>query len=136
MGKPLIISIIDDDEIYKFTVTKTIEIKQLAEKILTFADGEEGITFLTENYDNTEILPDLIFLDINMPIMDGFQFMDEYQKIQSKFKKKITIFMITSSVDPVDLAHAKEYKEISDFIVKPIKPDTLEAIIKRIEETN
>ena len=133
MSKPFIICIIDDDEIYKFTVKKTLEIKQLAEKILTFSDGEEAIKFLSNNLQNVDDLPDLIFLDINMPIMDGFQFMDEYVKIHPKISKKITIYMVTSSVDPVDYENAKKYEVISDFIIKPIKPEELEAIINTID---
>ena len=133
MSKPHIICIIDDDEIYKFTVKKTLEIKQLAKRTLVFSDGEEGIKFLSSNLENVDELPDLIFLDINMPIMDGFQFMDEYIKIHPKFSKKITIYMITSSVDPVDYEHAKKYTEISDFIVKPINAEDLEAIINSVD---
>jgi len=134
MSKPFIISIVDDDEIYKFTVKKTLEIKNLAKKILAFSDGEEAIKFLFDNLSNVDKLPDLIFLDINMPIMDGFQFMDEYVKIHPKVGKKITIYMVTSSVDPVDYENAKKYRQISDFIVKPINAEELEAIINSINE--
>jgi CheY-like chemotaxis protein len=134
MSKPFIIGLVDDDEIYKFTVQKTLEIRNLAKKILPFSDGEEALKFLSDNINNVDELPDLIFLDINMPIMDGFQFMDEYVKFHPKISKKITIYMVTSSVDPVDYKKAKNYAEISDFIVKPIYPEELEAIINSIED--
>jgi CheY-like chemotaxis protein len=121
--------IVDDDEVYKFFVKKILKIKKLADDVLTFADGEEAFNYINENKQNLEKLPDIIFLDINMPIMDGFQFMEEYTKIKAKIAKKITIYMITSSIDPIDLERSKKYVEISDFITKPISAEVLQRII-------
>lgn len=123
------ICIIDDDEVYKFFVQKILKIKKLAEDVLTFPDGEEAYDFINDNWENPEKLPDIIFLDINMPIMDGFQFMEEYTKLKPKIDKKITIYMITSSIDPVDLERSKKYPEISDFVTKPITAEVLQRII-------
>lgn len=123
------VCIIDDDEVYKFFVQKMLKIKKLAEDVLTFPDGEEAYNFIRENMENPEKLPDIIFLDINMPIMDGFQFMEEYTKLKPKIDKKITIYMITSSIDHVDLERSKKYSEISDFITKPITAEVLHRII-------
>ena len=85
------ICIVDDDEVYKFFVKKILKIKKLAENVLTFPDGEEAYNYIEQNKENPEKLPDIIFLDINMPIMDGFQFMEEYTKLKAKVAKKITI---------------------------------------------
>ncbi|SDS36687.1 Response regulator receiver domain-containing protein [Polaribacter sp. KT25b] len=126
------ICIVDDDEVYKFFVKKILKIKNLAKDALTFPDGEEAYKFIKENRENLEKLPDIIFLDINMPIMDGFQFMDEYTKIHNEINKKITIYMITSSIDPVDLERSKKYDQISDFITKPISAEVLQRIINPI----
>jgi CheY-like chemotaxis protein len=133
MPKPFIICIIDDDEVYKFTITKIIEIKNLAKKILVFSDGEEALDFMVDNVGNNQKLPDVIFLDINMPVMDGFQFMEEYVKIKPRVGKKIIIYMVSSSVDPVDLQRAKKFSDISDYIVKPIKSDQLSKIVDSLE---
>ena len=122
------ICLIDDDEVYKFFMQKMLKIKKLAGAISSFPDGDEAFKFINENKKNPENLPDLIFLDINMPIMNGFQFMDEYTKISGEIDKKITIYMITSSIDPVDLAHSKKFPEITDFITKPVTMDVLEKI--------
>ena len=126
------ICIIDDDEVYKFFMKRVLKIKKLAEDVISFADGEEAYNFFNKNKENPEKLPDLIFLDINMPIMDGFQFMAEYVKIQAVIEKKITIYMITSSIDPIDLEHSKKYPEISDFITKPVKAEVLKRIINSL----
>jgi CheY-like chemotaxis protein len=134
MNKPFIICIVDDDNIYQFTTTRTIQTHKLAKKILIFSDGEEALNFLIDNIGNSETLPDIIFLDINMPIMDGWQFLEEYVMIKPKIGKKITIYMISSSVDPVDLKRAKAISEISDYIIKPINPEMLKEIINALED--
>ncbi|MUU76881.1 response regulator [Winogradskyella endarachnes] len=136
MRNVLNICIVDDDEIYKFTVVKTLEALDFDKNIKAFADGEEAFDFLINNLNNELELPDVIFLDINMPIMDGFEFMEEYIKIKPKVGKKITIYMVSSSVDPVDIEKAKNISEISDYIIKPIKPGELRAIITNLYSDN
>lgn len=130
MSKPYTICIVDDDEIYKFTMKKMIESNGLATKLIFFSDGEEAINFMIDNVANSIDLPDLIFLDINMPIMDGFQFMEEYVKLKPIMEKKIIIYMATSSVDGADIERFQKISEISDYIVKPIKSDELKSIIE------
>jgi len=134
MSKPFILCFIDDDEIYQYTVTRSVNKHQLAKKILIFPDGEQAMWFLMDNIADNDNLPDVIFLDINMPIMDGWQFIDEYVKLKPRINKQITIYMITSSVDPVDYEHAKKISEISDYLIKPIKPDMLKDIIEALEK--
>jgi CheY-like chemotaxis protein len=134
MSKPFIICIVDDDDIYQFTVTRTIEKNKLAKKILIFSDGEQAIEFLVANIANSQDLPDVIFLDINMPIMDGWQFLEEYIMLKPRLGKKIIIYMVSSSIDPVDLNRAKKISEISDYIIKPVTPQMLEGIIASLEE--
>lgn len=134
MTKPFIICLIDDDDIYKYTITRTIKTNKLARKILMFSNGEEALEFMIDNVGNNQNLPDVIFLDINMPILDGFQFMEEYVKIKPRVGKEVTIYMVSSSVDPVDLAQAKQISEISDYIIKPITPEQLSAIVETLEK--
>ncbi len=133
MNKPFIVCIVDDDEIYQFTVTRTIEFHKLAKKVLVFSDGELAIQFLIDNIDHYEHVPDIIFLDLNMPIMDGWQFIEEYISIKPRIGKKIIIYIVSSSVDPIDLDRAKKVSEISDYLIKPITPDKLHDIIRSLE---
>ena len=133
MSKPFIICIVDDDAVYQFTTRKTIEVHNLARKILIFSDGEEALNFMIDNVANATDLPDIIFLDINMPIMDGFQFMEEYARLKPRIGKRITIYMVTSSVDSEDIERAKSISEISDYIVKPINPEQFKEIINALE---
>jgi CheY-like chemotaxis protein len=134
MSKPFILCFIDDDEVYQYTITRSVNANQLAKKILIFSDGEQAMWFLIDNIANNENLPDIIFLDINMPIMDGWQFLTEYIKLKPRLGKTITIYLITSSVDPADYEQAKKISEISDYIVKPIHPQMLKEIIENIEK--
>ena len=134
-NSPFNICIVDDDDIYQFTMVKILESLKLQKKIIAFSDGEEALDFILDNLEKDHELPDVIFLDINMPIMDGFQFMDEYVKIKLNLTKKITIYMVSSSVDPVDIEKAKGISDISDYIIKPIKPGQLKSIMTEMEES-
>lgn len=121
MAKVKTLCVIDDDNIYQFTVKHFIKNEKLAEEIQTFADGEMAIDFINENLDKADVLPDVILLDINMPVMDGWQFLDEYEKIVDKLPKKIIIYMVSSSVDYKDLDRAKEINHIANYFTKPLK---------------
>ncbi len=129
MSSSINVCIVDDDDIYQFTMIKTLKSLKLTNSIMVFSDGEEALDFMLDNLHNDKELPDVIFLDIDMPIMDGFEFMEEYVKIKPKLGKKITIYMVSSSVDPVDIDRAKKISEITDYIVKPITQDQLTYII-------
>ena len=128
------ICIIDDDLIYQYTISKMIKLIDLAKNVIVFSDGEKALEFLIENFDCDDNLPDIILLDINMPIMDGFQFMDEYVKIKPRVGKKIQIYMVSSSVDPNDIERAKRISDISDYIIKPINPDELIALVESFQK--
>ncbi len=134
MTKSFIICIIDDDDIYQFTVLRAIETHELAKKSLVFSDGEMAIKYLINNAHNKDNLPDIIFLDINMPIMDGWQFLDEYKLLKSKIEKKIIIYLVSSSLNKVDLNRAKNIIEVSDYLVKPVKSDKLKSLIENLEK--
>ncbi len=125
------ICIIDDDKIYRFTTEKYIEMLKLADKIITFSDGEEAIEFFKQNALNTEELPDIILLDVNMPIMDGWDFIEEYSSFQPRPAKRITLYMVTSSIDHRDREKAAKISEIHDFVIKPISEEQLVELIEK-----
>jgi CheY-like chemotaxis protein len=87
LRKRPLIGILDDDKIYQFTLTRIINHNKQAERIITFSDGEKAIQYLTDNIATNENIPDIIFLDANMPIMDGWQFIEEYVRIETEIKK-------------------------------------------------
>src|SRR6476469_10014517 len=129
--KPNIL-IVDDDLVYRFAATKTIAATGLAEKIVECSDGLDAINFLKENMQQPPNLPDIIFLDINMPTMDGWEFLTAFDSIISKLSKPIHIYMVTSSIDKHDIQRSKEFAIVSDYLVKPIFNETFSRILKGV----
>jgi len=132
MTKINIACVIDDDEIYTFTIKRIISIAKFAEKTLFFHNGKVALDFFIEYMAQTDVLPDLILLDINMPVLDGWQFMEEFIKLQPKIDKKIVVYIVSSSVDEADINRAKAMDGISDFIVKPVTADKLKGILESL----
>ena len=79
------------------------------------------MNFFTENKDESNLLPDVIFLDINMPVMNGWQFLEQFKEVQPSFNKEIVIYSVSSSFDDRDINRSKEYTEVTDYIIKPVR---------------
>lgn len=125
--------IIDDDTIYVNLIKKIIETKKLCENLMIFSDGKESIDYfkaLLQNIDESRI-PEIIFLDLNMPIMDGWEFLEQFTSIKNRLKKPITIYIVSSSINPLDINRAKSLNSVHDYIIKPMKIDEIEAIFTK-----
>jgi CheY-like chemotaxis protein len=121
--------IIDDDELYKLLLKKTIINLKSNTNVISFANGEEAIYGLLENKSEPSKLPDTILLDINMPVMDGWEFMEHFLNIQKEFSKPIVIYIASSSIANQDIEKSKTYKEISGYLVKPIVKSTVVSLL-------
>lgn len=128
MSKIDVACIIDDDPIFIFGAKRMMELSNFCHSFMIFKNGEEAINRLKPIMMNGEDIPDIILLDINMPIMDGWEFLEEFIKLEAH--KLITIYIVSSSIDPVDLNRAKRYKNISNYIIKPISIETLKGILQ------
>jgi CheY-like chemotaxis protein len=135
LTKRPLIGIIDDDVIYQFTLMKIINDSKPGARIITFSDGKKAMQYLTDNKATHENIPDVIFLDLHMPIMDGWQFIDEYARIKIEIEKKVNIFMWSSSVDPVHMERASKKSEISQYITKPIKLEEVKKFFDNFESS-
>jgi CheY-like chemotaxis protein len=126
--------IIDDDNIYVNLVRKIIETKKLCDHLLIFKDGKEGIDYfetLLENFEEKNI-PEVILLDLNMPIMDGWEFLERFTKIKNKFNNHITLYVVSSSINATDIDKAKSLSTVENYLVKPVRINELEAVFKKI----
>ena len=120
--------VIDDDKIYHFLFQKLLKQNNIDVNITFFNNGFEAIEHIRQNMD-VDTQPDLILLDVNMPIMNGWQFLEEYSKQKDKLHKASTIYMISSSNNEVDINKAKDYAGIvKDYFLKPVCKEDLEKI--------
>lgn len=126
------LTLVDDDDVFVFLTTKAIEQTNLVDLIKVFGNGLDALNFLKENKNNVDALPEIILLDLSMPIMNGWQFLEEYTKLNPTIEKKITIYICSSSISPDDVTRAKTISEVSDYIIKPITKDKLIDLIKKL----
>jgi CheY-like chemotaxis protein len=127
MEKIDLVCIIDDDPTHVFITKKNIELSGHVEKILVCKNGKDAFDTLQKIIINKETLPKVIFLDLNMPIWDGWQFLDEFTKIATK--ETITIYILTSSNSDTDNEKAKQYNLTSNYLRKPISQSQLKDIL-------
>ena len=121
--------IIDDDPIFIYGTKRIMKEVDFAENIIVYNNGQEAVNGLKEIIIEGGMLPEVIFLDLNMPIMNGWEFLDEYKNCRHDISKKTIIYIISSSVDPRDLERVKHYNQVNNYILKPITPDDLSKII-------
>ncbi|SDK66631.1 CheY chemotaxis protein or a CheY-like REC (receiver) domain [Catalinimonas alkaloidigena] len=127
-----VVMLIDDNEIDNLINQKMIEASNIADNIFTHTGARSAIEFL-KNVEKMSVgeksfLPDLIFLDIDMPLMDGFQFLEEFEKLSDKVKGHCRIVMLTSSINPQDLSKAKKSTFVKKYINKPLTQENLEKL--------
>ncbi|WP_109434996.1 MULTISPECIES: response regulator [Aquimarina] len=125
------VCIIDDDNIYISLVRKIIELKKLSDVVLVFNNGREALDFFLKSLgdEQKEEVPQVILLDLNMPIMDGWEFLNEFSKIRNKISEKIDLYVVSSSIDSRDIERAKAIDVVSDYLTKPIKLNDFERIL-------
>lgn len=117
--------VIDDDNIYQIIVNKIIIKSGMFSEVSSFKNGKDAIDLVTESLHNSALFPDIILLDINMPIMDGWEFMEELQTLKSSIKKPITVYIVSSSIAIEDKNKAKTYPDILGYLSKPINMNDL-----------
>lgn len=115
-----LVCLVDDDDIFAYAMKKIIQIKQLSKDVISFTSVAEAVSYLTENCKNPDFIPDIIFLDINLPVNDGWDFIAEYQNIQPKLLKKPRVCMLSSSVSPDDEQRAIDSPFVDLYFVKPL----------------
>jgi len=120
-----LVMLIDDNELDNFVNKKLIENEQFANQVLVQSSGISALDYLKKPSGD---IPDIIFLDIMMPGMDGFGFLDEFDKLSDDIKKKSRIIMLSTSESFKDLNRANQNKNVYKFLNKPLNKLVLDAI--------
>ncbi len=124
---------VDDDPItlmlYKMVIAKAA----FAEEIVTAKNGQEALIYYEKLIADKDICcPDLIFLDLNMPVMGGWEFLDNFEKEKFRpFHKKTKVIVLSSTIDPEDIEKSRQYDSVIDFMSKPITKEMLEDLKNR-----
>ena len=127
------VCIIDDDRIYVNLVSRVIALKKLSKEVIIFKNGKEAIDFFKQHIKISQQeadVPKIILLDLNMPIMDGWEFLQEFEQIKSNINQKVKLYVVSSSINPRDVDRAKSIEAVSDYIIKPIQMQDFERIFK------
>ena len=117
--------LIDDNEIDNYISKIMITRKNLTEKISVAASAIEALDYLETLLNKPEEFPDVIFLDINMPQMDGFGFLEEYSKFPEHVTANVSVYMLTSSSDPNDIERATQNPMVKKYFSKPLTESVL-----------
>ena len=126
------VMLVDDNEIDNLINEKMIEGTGFAHNVFISSSAISAIDFLknitkVKDVDGT-LLPSIIFLDINMPIMDGFQFLDEFENLSKQIKDNCKVVMLSSSMNPRDIEQAKSNDYVHEYFSKPLKAEDLDKI--------
>ena len=123
-----IVMVIDDNRIDLYIASRMIIKNNFGNTVLQYTSAIEALKYLQENQDNIALLPDVIFVDIYMPCMNGFEFMAEYDSLPIALKRHCKVFIISSSKDDEDVAKANRDKNIVAMQEKPITKEFLNEI--------
>lgn len=122
--------LIDDDEIYTFTMKKIMELSHSDFKVSVFSNGENALANYKEAF-KTNNTPSAIFLDLDMPMLDGWEFLEEIENLNISNPPKI--YVSSSTINPEEIMNAEKNHLVTEFIPKPINREKLDEIYAELE---
>lgn len=125
--------IVDDDLVYRFAAVRTIAATGMVTKVTECENGQEALNYINDTLTAGEELPDIIFLDINMPVMNGWDFLAKFKKVMAGHPKAVHVYIVTSSIDQSDMEHAREYGNVTDYIIKPVSKEAFARILTTVQ---
>ncbi|SHH89047.1 response regulator [Flavobacterium defluvii] len=123
------VMIIDDNLVDLYIISRMITQNNFGKNVLHYTEAQEAIKYLQENQDNISKLPQIIFVDIYMPLMSGFEFLETYDALSTNLKNYCKTYIISSTIDNDDIARSSSNKNVVSFHVKPITKEFLDRII-------
>ncbi|MDX2188729.1 MAG: response regulator [Bacteroidota bacterium] len=126
--KVALVLLVDDNETDNFISEKIIEMSGFSDTVIAVDSGSGALEYLESNKNNPDKIPDVIFLDINMPYVDGFVFLFEFEKFPDSIKKKCKIVILSSSDNKRDIDRIVDNKYVINYVVKPLSPEALKKI--------
>ena len=127
-----ILCVVDDDKIFTYLLKRLIEKAKIAREIIFFENGREALDYLASHKEDALKLPQLILLDINMTILDGWQFLNEYGKLKPDVPQPISICMMSSSSEMEDYDRAMDSEHVMDYLQKPVQIPSLKEVTDRV----
>jgi response regulator RpfG family c-di-GMP phosphodiesterase len=122
------VMLVDDNDTDNFISKRIIEITKFSSNVIVKNSGKSALDYLVDNKESPEAIPDIIFLDINMPIVDGFVFLYEYEKFSNSVKDKCRVIILSSSDNKRDIDKIINNDFVIKFVTKPLTEKTLEEI--------
>lgn len=122
--------VVDDDPLYNFGAKKLLEMSDFTQNVSFFLNGELAWIDLNSRLEEDLPLPNVILLDINMPIMNGWQFLEKVSQIN--LNQPLQIYVVSSSINQEEIDKANKYEVVTDYIIKPLTLDSIKKLKKRI----
>jgi CheY-like chemotaxis protein len=130
-----LVMLIDDSFIDNFVNKKVISRYGFADEVIEFAKAKDALEFLDNLKNDSEaIIPAFLFLDLEMPEINGFEFLDAFELLSDKVKENLNIVVLTSMVNPSHIQVCRKYKSVLTFLHKPLMKGNLDAMDKMLSE--
>jgi CheY-like chemotaxis protein len=123
------IAAVDDDPVYRLTFGKLWQKMAPGTEVYNFSEGEEALGFFRSDDEHVQSIK-VILLDLNMPVCDGWNFLDEFQQLDFQGKSDIKVLIVYSSTDEYDTAKAEEYQQIEGYMIKPLNKQQFQKILE------
>jgi CheY-like chemotaxis protein len=125
--------IIDDNSITQFLSAKAVGFTKCAEEVTCFDNAEQALNFLMDETKDISDLPELIMLDLEMPVMDGWEFLEQYNLLHPAIKQHTKVCVLASTLNPNQKEFLRKNPLVFEYIVKPLIPDKFSSLVNRIE---